>query len=410
MNKPLAAETDVSAQKPAIEQVRRPAIITRTTLDAQSIANSITLPKGIRQVKNGWGPLDFAIVVSKYEDIDLFYDYGSLNIYAGAQGLQEVINFARTQKPDANIFLVMGEEHDLSSNIHFQAAMSHLNPGATLALELPYNELACYGHDYYEQDLSQHTFYNLHEYDPLGHIFARAVMADNAYLAPLATDMRLQAALASNAPIILVDMARTSDREYLDPNGALFKELVQQREDWQKAAQNGFIKTKSVFGMDIRNAGIAILTTEAVEANNESNVTIVSTGAWHLGNKNKRLSHAGSLPVQIAKRRPDDIVISVSIVPSGSIWTPENRFSSEALNDPRILSVTFRCLSQRLHDFDYGHSQYETAETVRQSFIDANAEPPPFPIYPYRDDVEKELETLITEYEAAHPAAAMHYE
>ncbi len=126
---------------PAIEQVNRPAIVTSTKLNAQSIADSIALPKGITKNKKGWGPLD--VRVSGYGHKEYGINHGSLNINAGAQYIQIILNTIRAhKKPEAKIILVMGEAHSASSQIHLQAAMMHRNPGATLALELPYNRLA----------------------------------------------------------------------------------------------------------------------------------------------------------------------------------------------------------------------------------------------------------------------------
>ncbi len=386
---------------PAPEQNNSPAIITRTKLNAQSIANSIKLPEFITKNKNGWGPLD--VSVSGYDHEEYGINYGSLNIRAGAQYLQNILTAIRAhKKPEAKIILVMGEVHEASSQIHLQAAVMHCNPGATLALELPYNDLADYSKQGYNCTVAQDTNYNLHHYDPLGHVFARAVMADNDYLAPLAFDTRLQAALSSNAPIILADMARTEDQEHLDPNGVLFEALVSERKEWQQAAKAGNIHFRSLAGMEMRNGCIATTTTHATHAENAPDLTIVTTGTSHFGNVLKGLSHAGSLPAQLANRNPDDIIVTVFPTMESHGITPERRLTDAFRNDPRIIPVTIRGLSQKRDFLCYDDSQRKTAETVRQSFIDACATPPPEPVYPDEEEVREELRSLIAECEDAH--------
>ncbi len=228
-------------------------------------------------------------------------------------------------------------------------------------------------------------------------------MANNGYLAPLAVDTRLQAALSSSAPIILADMAWTKCQNFLDPNGALFKALVSEREEWQQAAQAEYIHCESLAGMEIRNGGIATTTTNATHAPNAPDLTIVTTGLVHIGDVLEEFSHAGSLPAQLANRNPDDIIVTVFPTMESYDITPERRLTDAFRNDPRIIPVTLRGLSERADSHGYDESQRETAETVRKSFTDAGVEPPPEPVYPDKEEVREELQTLIAECEAAPP-------
>ena len=225
-----------------------------------------------------------------------------------------------TMATGARLYIVMGETHDMPSLRMTQSglldnlcAAPDLHGSLMLALELPYNFLQQYLEFVYHTPIPEPLKKTFHERDPLGHHFARTVLANNQYpCAPQSKSRLLGRALTHQLPIVLCDAAYGEHRN-LDPVDDLAQEIAES-ERFQFDLANENIFAIGIRGMNIRNAVMARRAVETAQAKHVKADTIVmQTGIAHLGgNMLKGLDYDTSLTALLKEEiRPQDRVLSV---------------------------------------------------------------------------------------------------
>ena len=245
-----------------------------------------------------------------------------------------------TMATGARLYIIMGEHHAKPSHKMAQAGVidnlaadRDTHGSVMLALETPYNQLQQYLDDVYKTRIPEPLKTSFHERDPLGHHFARTVLADNMYTcAPQSMTRVLSRALTHNLPIALCDAAR-KEFGYLDPGDDMAQEIARSAR-FQCDLANEDISVVGTRGMNTRNAVMARRAVEKAQ-DNKADTVVIQTGLNHLGgNLSRRLNYDTSLTALLKDQiRPQDRVLSVFFSSAVNNYAPERIVSREMWQD-----------------------------------------------------------------------------
>lgn len=228
----------------------------------------------------------------------------------------------KTMSEDGILYPVIAEEHQTIIPRMAQAgflenlAAAPKTHGKTFFMdESPRNILQLYAHIVYKID----TPADMHRLDPLGHIFARAILAKNRYpSAPESQARILNTCLRHAIPIIPVDAAFDNALTYLDPSDPLAVEST------RKLFKINLCKTRICYdpsssaydprAVIIRNDVMAQRIATAAERERKACTAVIGTGCDHAGENSEKplLAYSTTLTAFLKEWiRPQDRMLSV---------------------------------------------------------------------------------------------------
>ncbi len=384
-------------------------------LDERVLANNLVkkgLPLGVNVSEGALttdrpvhlSSLDFTL--SGFEDFVEGTDenLGSRNLYRASQIFKDVIDQKRTDMGrEGTLYVVMGEIHEVSVHTALQACMIEAYPGVPLALEHPANDLADYMQEVYGCSITDAQRYRLQSHDLKGELYARSVIANNNYSAPVAKNHLLNAVLRGGHPLILMDAFRKSGGFFLDENDKAACETAKKlyKLDLTKndTPTGLFQDDPNIKGPVIRNH---VMARRIIEGDVAAPIVFAKTGHGHLGDKIHGLNFKESLPGALVKhKKPQDRIITLFPSSAGVVYTPEN-LSPEDSAHPHVTRVIFRGLTERKHFFDASPDQHDFIESLHESFT-ANGEPVPRALQPYDEINPDAMKTDLQAFLDAHP-------
>lgn len=238
-----------------------------------------------------------------------------------------VINKREAMAPEGKLYVIMGEEHETVSHLMLQAGLVE-NCAATyrekalspvyrplFAWEQPYNKLVNYLRTPYGLSLDDKAGLRLCQRDHLGHVFARAVLANNTYCyAPQSTNRLFDVLLRTKTPLTMIDAGRKRNK-WLSENDPVSNKIIKQRYTKVDLVDNPVNVEETAIdkpGMQIRNAVMAVRTKQAAHYH-KAGIIIAGTGLAHLGDKRYGLLFDTSFPGELqAMIRPQDEIIILS--------------------------------------------------------------------------------------------------
>lgn len=255
-----------------------------------------------------------------------------------------------------------------------------------------------------EEDLKPH----IHKHDPLGHYFARAVLACNIHsYASQSLSRVFNASLQHDVPLALVDAAYTDVNGYLLSSDELASGLAKDLYDGLDLAKNCVSITPDAAdnkGAVIRNAVMAHRLVHKAEEH-KADTIVMNTGLAHLGGDTLHdLSYNTSLTAFLRQKiRPQDKILPV-VFPLKRDETPiENHIPSAFWeNNPHTFFP--RGFSKNLYyAIGVGNSEEDDfIAALGRSY--GNESPARFdlPAYPHWVSTRQKLQELIADARA-HP-------
>lgn len=227
-----------------------------------------------------------------------------MNMKAADQLLYQItMDTRRAMDPEGTLYVVIGETHTAPSHILLHAGLidriactyeetqdPSLKPLVTL--ELPYNFLPWYAQTVYKLGTATiHSPGKIQKKDPLGHIFTRAVRANNDMTyAPRSINARLDTILRHEIPVVLVDTAVKLDKsgvKLICPKDKLSRSIAKEFYDLNLAKENTcYAGLGDPTGMEVRNDVMAVRTAEAAKKH-QAGVVMMQIGNAHFGGHQK---------------------------------------------------------------------------------------------------------------------------
>ncbi|MCD8563097.1 MAG: hypothetical protein LRY54_03420 [Alphaproteobacteria bacterium] len=327
--------------RPAPEAVRDD--ILKEALTVFPIQNNI-LPAGIVSFENPLTPHDY-VMADRMNQAAL--DRILFDIACKKRG---------KMAPGARLYIVVGEAHKMPAHRMVQAglidnlaAASRSGAGGhgslLFAQELPYNYLQFYARNIYGLSVDKAVQERLHEYDPLGRNFMKAVLADNRFvnMAPQSLARVFSRCLAQDVPLALIDAAQDQSQNYLSPSDALACEVAEDIYEGLDLGQEQ-IPLSPFFGRDknrIDNRGMvirnAVMARRAVEAAEEhrADTIVTATGAMHLGGNVAEFRKNDTSFITFLKEeiRPQDKILPIFIAAGTQGLTAEESIPGDFWED-----------------------------------------------------------------------------
>jgi hypothetical protein len=261
---------------------------------------------------------------------------------------------------EGTLYVVIGEAHPMAAHRMVQTGLieniatqykksKKPNYRPALMVEMPFNDLAVTAEQEYQLTVSHADKYNLHRYDPSGHLFARSILSDNPYTeSPEAQNRLFATALHYHIPILPIDAAKMDAEDAIDPNCEIYGQVVH---EYYPDLAEAKIGTLSRVGTDVRNGVMAKrISDKAIE--NNTGIALVNNGLHHLGRREiylgSRLSvpelpFKTSLPARLSEKiKPNDRILSVFL--SSTRDTPEQ--VTPPGSHPKITPVVLRGLAE----------------------------------------------------------------
>lgn len=331
---------------------------------------------------------------------------------------QTVMDTRRAMDPAGVLYVVIGEVHSVPSHVLTQTGLldkigadynTSLDPSIKpiLTTELPYNALSWGARHIYGIDAPLiYKPQKIQKKDPLGHVFARAVLANNDFTyAPCAINTRLDAALRMNIPVVPVDVGRKKGN-YLSSKDTLARTMAQDYYDTDLAEENVDCSgDEDPCGMEIRNDVMAERTLQAA-FQHKAGIVLMQIGNAHFGHKSAlrelfdldtdEFPFETSYPARLADKIGDkDHIISIFCDSAHSEFSPEKAMPTTA--HVLITPVVLRGLAdQKFMEGEEGKERAFIAK-LGQSYP-KTARPSRFstPALPDKNAMHRELEALLS--------------
>lgn len=341
-----------------------------------------------------------------------------MNIRAADELLyQTVMDIRHAMDPAGVLYVIIGEVHSVPSHILTQTGLldkigadynASRDPSLKpiLTMELPYNGLSWGAR--YIYGIGTPLLYNpkkIQNKDPLGHIFARAVLANNDFTyAPCAINTRLDAALRMNIPVVAVDAARKKGN-YINSKDTLARSIAQDYYDTDLAEENVDCSgDEDPCGMEIRNDVMAERTLQAA-FQHKAGIVFMQIGNAHFGHKSElhelfeldsdEFPFETSYPARLADKIGDkDHILSIFCDSVHSEFSPEKAIPTNP--HVSITPVVLRGLADQ--KFMKGNADEERTFIAKLGCsYPKTARPCRFsaPALPDKSAMHLELETLL---------------
>lgn len=199
----------------------------------------------------------------------------------------------RAMEPDARLYVVIGEWHDMPTHHMAQAGLldnlaAAVKAGASdhgallYAYEAPYDDLQYYIRHHCDVPVSDAVRPHLHKHDPLGQHFARVSVAyEPSPYAPHSLKRIFDRCLQHDIPVALYDAGRDDSYKHLSLSDDLTCAFIAAQYKGTTITQHN-LAVEGKRGIIIRNAVMAERIADAADRH-QADTIIVSVGAEHLG-------------------------------------------------------------------------------------------------------------------------------
>lgn len=308
---------------------------------------------------------------------------------------QTVMHKREMMDPDGVLYIIIGEDHQnpahvmlgtgLAENVALAYERNDKSPSLrpVFAAEFSINELAEVAVINYDLPINENVSAGLPDHDPLGRVFALAVLAHNGYnAAPQSLNHLLQTVLHNNMPLCLVDAKKDEEGYYAG---------LPSSPDQEKETTEG------------RNAIMATQTQQAAERH-DAKIVVATTGLDHMGNKEEGRTFETSYPARLAEKiGKKDQILTVFCASANEEWA--DKYLPEDIippgRHPQITQLILRNMASPYFDTDGDYSLQEEKECIAAlgESYSKNERPLRFktPHHPGEGQMKRTLREMITQ-------------